>query len=79
MCVVCRLRFGKVVDKVIPYLPMDPASIVLVIELKLEMLAETLPGGLYTTPGGFRNGPWCMGWEGACVFHTSLSFFVFKP
>ncbi|CAN0185152.1 unnamed protein product, partial [Laminaria digitata] len=39
-----RLRFGKVVDKVIPYLPMDPASIVLVIELKLEMLAETLPG-----------------------------------
>eukprot|EP00904_Undaria_pinnatifida_P001512 jgi/Undpi1/11361/HiC_scaffold_30.g13658.m1 len=44
-----RLRFGKVVDKVIPYLPMDPASIVLVIELKMQRLAETLPGGLYTT------------------------------
>lgn len=39
------------VDKVIPYLPMDPASNLLVIELKLKKLGETLPGGLYTTSG----------------------------
>eukprot|EP00752_Nemacystus_decipiens_P016283 g14562.t1 len=46
-----RLRFGKMVDKVIPYLPMDPASNLLVVELKLKKLAETLDGGLYTTSG----------------------------
>ncbi|CAM9495410.1 unnamed protein product [Scytosiphon promiscuus] len=46
-----RLRFGKMVDKVIPYLPMDPASNLLVLELKLQQLAETLEGGLYTTSG----------------------------
>lgn len=39
------------VDKVIPYLPMDPASNLLVIELKLQKLGETLAGGLYTTSG----------------------------
>lgn len=39
------------VDKVIPYLPMDPASNLLVVELKLKKLAETLDGGLYTTSG----------------------------
>ncbi|CAM9980275.1 unnamed protein product [Ascophyllum nodosum] len=44
-----RLRFGKMVDKVIPYLPMDPASNLLIIELKLQRLADTLPGGMYTT------------------------------
>lgn len=49
--VPCRLRFGKMVDKVIPYLPMDPASNLLVIELKLQKLGETLAGGLYTTSG----------------------------
>lgn len=41
------------VDKVVPYLPMDPASNLLVIELKLERLAETLDGGLYTTSGRY--------------------------
>ncbi|CBJ33632.1 conserved unknown protein [Ectocarpus siliculosus] len=46
-----RLRFGKMVDKVVPYLPMDPASNLLVVELKLKKLAETLDGGLYTTSG----------------------------
>eukprot|EP00903_Cladosiphon_okamuranus_P010872 g10269.t1 len=46
-----RLRFGKMVDKVIPYLPMDPDSNHLVVELKLKRLAETLDGGLYTTFG----------------------------
>ncbi|CAN0462981.1 unnamed protein product [Ascophyllum nodosum] len=46
---VSRLRFGKMVDKVIPYLPMDPASNLQVIELKLQRLADTLPGGMYTT------------------------------
>lgn len=63
------------VDKVIPYLPMDPASIVLVIELKMQRLAETLPGGLYTTRGG------CLEWfltearEGGrgCFFNTWAS------
>lgn len=44
------------VDKVVPYLPMDPASNLLVVELKLKKLAETLDGGLYTTSGG-----WCWG------------------
>ena len=48
---VSRLRFGKMVDKVIPYLPMDPASNLLIIELKLQRLADTLPGGMYTTSG----------------------------
>ncbi|CAN0274930.1 unnamed protein product, partial [Ectocarpus fasciculatus] len=47
-----RLRFGKMVDKVVPYLPMDHASNVLVVELKLKELSETLEGGLYTTSGG---------------------------
>lgn len=47
------------VDKVIPYLPMDPASNLLVVELKLQQLAKTIEGGLYTTsgernPGGGR-------------------------
>lgn len=54
----CRLRFGKMVDKVIPYLPMDPASNLLVVELKLKKLAETLDGGLYTTSGECRTRPW---------------------
>ncbi|CAN0452698.1 unnamed protein product, partial [Hapterophycus canaliculatus] len=35
------------IDKVIPYLPMDPASNLLVVELKLQQLAKTLEGGLY--------------------------------
>lgn len=48
---VHRLRFGKMVDKVIPYLPMDLQSNLLVLELKLRRLGETLPGGLYTTSG----------------------------
>lgn len=43
------------VDKVIPYLPMDPASNALVVELKLKKLAETLDGGLYTTSGECRT------------------------
>lgn len=51
LVVVQRLRFGKMVDKVIPYLPMDPASNLLVVELKLQQLAKTLDGGLYTTSG----------------------------
>lgn len=40
----------------IPYLPMDPQSNLLVIELKLQRLGETLPGGLYTTPGEVQCG-----------------------
>ncbi len=52
-----RLRFGKMVDKVVPYLPMDPESNLLVVELKLQQLAETLDGGLYTTPGEGRTKP----------------------
>lgn len=47
-----RLRFRKVVDKVIPYLPMDPDSNAQVVELKLQQLAATLSGELYTTRGG---------------------------
>lgn len=48
---VHRLRFGKMVDKVIPYLPMDLPSNLQVLELKLQRLGETLTGGLYTTSG----------------------------
>lgn len=58
----CRLRFGKMVDKVIPYLPMDPASNLLVVELKLQNLAETLDGGLYTTSGECPHE--AVGWAG---------------
>lgn len=55
----CRLRFRKVVDKVIPYLPMDATSNALVVELKLQHLEKTLPGKLYTTQGGFGRSIGC--------------------
>lgn len=62
-----RLRFGKMVDKVIPYLPMDPPSNLLVIELKLQRLGELLPGGLYTTSGETPRLKWGEIWKGASV------------
>lgn len=55
------------VDKVIPYLPMDPASNLLVVELKLQQLAKTLDGGLYTTSGERCMSRWEGEWGGGTV------------
>lgn len=44
-----RPRFGNILDKVIPYLPMGPASNLLVVEYKLQQLAKLLTEA-YTPP-----------------------------
>lgn len=49
-----ELRFGKVVDRVIPYLPMGPREVLQVMELKLSNLARDFSGryfmDLYASP-----------------------------
>ena len=39
-----RLKFGKLVNQVVPFLPLEPAHIQQIIDLKLRDLGEQLEG-----------------------------------
>ena len=42
-----RLRFGKMIERVVPFLPLTPTHISNVVRLKLDQLSESLKGRLW--------------------------------